>query len=187
MKKKVLVMLVSVLLVTACIVGGTLAWLTAQAHEIVNTFTTSDIEINLKETTGDNYKMVPGYTIEKNPKVTVAVGSEECYLFVKLDKSANFDEFLTYAIAEGWTALDGASDVYYRIVEIDAMGTEYDVLKDNQVTVKNEVTKKMMNDLTDDSCPTLTVTAYAFQHHKNADEMFDVDEAWANIFGASGN
>lgn len=194
MKKKTLALFLALALVLVGIIGGTMAWLTAQTPEIVNTFTDSDIDITLAETTGKDYKMVPGYTISKDPKVTVEEGSEKCYLFVKLEESTNFDDFLTYEIADGWTALtdansDGIADdgVYYRIVDTADMGTAYSVLEDDQVTVKGEVTKEMMNALTEETYPTLTVTAYASQFNKNATETFTVNEAWTNISGVSGN
>lgn len=187
MKKKTLALFLALALVLVGIIGGTMAWLTAQTPEIVNTFTDSDIDITLAETTGKDYKMVPGYTISKDPKVTVEEGSEKCYLFVKLEESTNFDDFLTYEIADGWTALDGVDNVYYRTVDTADMGTAYSVLKDNQVTVKGTVTKEMMNGLSTANYPTLTVTAYASQFNKNATDTFTVDEAWTNISGASGN
>ena len=66
---------------------------------VTNTFTTSDINIELKETK-NHFQMIPGWNIEKDPKVTVKTGSEACYLFVKLEKSTNFDTFMTYEMAE---------------------------------------------------------------------------------------
>lgn len=187
MKKKTLALFLALALVLVGIIGGTMAWLTAQTPEIVNTFTDSDIDITLAETTGEDYKMVPGYTISKDPKVTVEEGSEKCYLFVKLEESTNFDDFLTYEIADGWTALDGVDNVYYRIVDTADMGTAYSVLNGDQVTVQGTVTKEMMNALTEETYPTLTVTAYASQFNKNATETFTVNEAWTNISGVSGN
>lgn len=185
MKKKTLALLMAGVLAIGCAIGGTLAWLTDTTDEVVNTFTDSDIDITLVEATGENYKMVPGYTISKDPKVTVETGSEKCYLFVKLEKSKNFDSFLTYKMADGWTALDSVDNVYYRIVDTAEMGTVYSVLKDDQVTVLGTVTKGMMNDLTEDTRPTLTVTAYASQFNKNATEAFTVEEAWTNISGTN--
>lgn len=81
MKKKSLALLVAVVLVIGCVIGGTLAWLTDSTEQVKNTFTTSDIDITLTETTGTEYKMVPGYTIAKDPKATVLAGSEECVPF----------------------------------------------------------------------------------------------------------
>lgn len=192
MKKrtKMLTLAVSVVLVLVCIVGGTLAWLTAESDDVVNTFTSSDIEIELKETKGGErheFKMVPGHTIDKDPVVTVTDSSEDCYLFVKLEKSNNFDEFLKYKMAEGWTALTEGSGVYYRIVRADDVKS-FSVLKGNQVVVEGDVTAEMMGALTDATRPTLTVTAYASQLYKNNTEEFTPVEAWGNVNpAAAGN
>lgn len=188
MKKKSVVLVLALALVVVCIVGGTLAWLTDATDPVVNTFTTSDINITLIETKGgtnhDEFKMIPGWTIEKDPKVTVQTGSEKCYLFVKLEKSDNFDTFMTYDMATGWTQLQDKNSVdvlgvYYRIVETSDMGTDYSVLEDDQVSVKDTVTKSMMNGLTTN--PTLTVTAYATQYMKNNTENFEPYDAWDKV------
>ena len=183
MKKKGLAMVLALVLLAVCAVSGTLAWLTAKSDTVINTFTTSDIKVELKETTGTEYKMIPGYTISKNPKATVLSGSEECYLFVKLDKSANFDTYLEYDIAADWTALEGVNGVYYRVVNTADMGTEYSVLKDDQVTVLGTVTKADMEALNAEGAvkPTLTITAYASQLYKSAGVEFTAAEAWANV------
>ena len=186
MKKKTLALLAALVLVIGCIIGGTLAWLTAKSDVVTNTFTTSDIKVELKETTGTEYKMIPGYTISKDPKATVLSGSEECYLFVKLDKSANFDTYLEYVIADGWTKLDDVTDtVYYRVVDgtTNQIGTAYSVLKDDQVTVLGTVTKADMEALNAEGAakPTLTITAYASQLYKSAGVEFTAADAWANV------
>lgn len=178
MKKKVL-SIVAVVLVLCCAIGGTLAWLTAKSDVVTNTFAPSGIDIKLEETTGKDYKMVPGYTISKDPKVTVKDGSEECWLFVKLDKSANFDTFMTYEMANGWEEVTGAPGVYARKVLTANFGTAYSVLKGDQVTVKSDVTEVMMEGLNTANYPTLTITAYATQLHKSATEDFTAVDAWA--------
>ena len=181
MKKKGLALLVALVLVVGCVIGGTLAWLTAKSDVVTNTFTTSDIKVELKETNGPEYKMIPGYTISKDPKATVLSGSEECYLFVKLDESTNFKNYMTYEMVEGWTVVPGETNVYFRKVLTADIGTAYSVLKGDQVTVRGEVTKAMMDGLTTETLPKLTVTAYASQLHKNATETFSASEAWNNI------
>lgn len=180
MKKRTMALLAAVLLVVGVAIGGTLAWLTATSDTVTNTFTTSDIKITLDESKGGadhNFKMIPGYTIEKDPKVKVIEGSEACFLFVKLEKSLNFDTYMTYEMADGWTALPEVSDVYYREVTSPA---EYDVLKGNQVTVKGTVTSTDMK-AAETTKLTLTVSAYASQLYKNNTEKFSATEAWANI------
>lgn len=185
MKKKTLAVLVAAVLMIGGVIGGTLAWLTDKTDPVTNTFTTSNISITLTETTGNEYKMIPGYTITKDPKATVTAGSEECYLFVKLEKSENFDQYLTYTMADGWTSLDSVPGVYYREVNSAALGTAYSVLKDDQVSVKPEVTKEMMT-AAEQSNPTLTVTAYASQLHKNSTDNFTAAEAWTNVSNLAG-
>lgn len=180
MKKRTFVLLLALVLVFGAAVGGTVAWLTDQTDTVVNTFTTSDVDITLTESTGAAYKMIPGATIDKDPLVTVKADSERCWLFVKLEKSDNFDDFMTYAMAEGWTQGDGINipaNVYYLTVNSADADSEYPVIKDNKVTVKDNVTKTMMNGLTANNYPTLTVTAYACQYEKG-DTNFTAADAW---------
>ena len=191
MKKKSLALVLALAMIVVCVVGGTLAWLTATTGSVTNTFTYGDINIKLEETDATvaedgsatkEFKMIPGYTIAKDPKVTVLAGSEKCYLFVKVDKSTNFDTFMTYEIADGWTALTGVNGVFYRVVDTDGMGTAYSVLANDQVTVRGNVTKTMLNNLTENTYPTLTFTAYACQYMKNNTDSFTAAEAWAKVY-----
>ena len=176
MKKKVWLSVAAIALVLCCAIGGTLAWLSAKTDPVKNTFTVGDINIDLTETTGETYKMVPGNTLGKDPKVTVKAGSEACWLFVKVDKSANFDTFMTYAIADGWTALSGVGGVYYRKVPATVSDTDFTVLKNNQVIVKEDVTKQQLQGVKD-NLPTMTFTAYAVQQ----DNIADAATAWAKV------
>ena len=59
----------------------------------------------------------------------------------------------------------------------------YPVLAGNKVTVSGDITKEQMNALDAEGAvkPTLTITAYASQLHKNATETFSASEAWNNI------
>lgn len=171
-------MALALVLVFAVAVGGVVAWLTDKTGSVKNTFTVGDIDITLEETgtvAGEkSYKMIPGTTLGKDPTVTVVGGSEACYLFVKVEKSANFDDFMTYAMADGWTALDGQTGVYYREVTATTADTSFGVLAGDKVTVKTDVTKSDLNALTEATYPTLTFTAYAVQQ----DNMEDVATAW---------
>ena len=183
MKKKSLALVLALAMIVVCVVGGTLAWLIDKTDPVKNTFTTSDVDITLTETT-TNYKMIPGYTIDKDPKVTVLAGSEKCYLFVKVAESDNFDDFMTYTIATGWTALTGVNGVYYRVVDASTATAdqEFGVLANDQVTVKDTVTKADMNGLTEATQPTLTFTAYACQYNNSNDTNFGPADAWAKVY-----
>ena len=186
-----------VLVVALASIGGTIAWLTATTAPVTNTFTASDIDITLTETGATNnansYKMVPGQTITKDPKVSVAVGSEACWLFVKLEKSNNFNTFMTYDMENGWKQLKDAEDkdvpgVYYRKVSDTLQASnpaEFTVIKNNKVTVKETVTKGQLDELSADTYPTLKVTAYAIQQYGigsvDATEDQNAFAAWRKI------
>ena len=186
MKKKSLALVLALAMIVVCVVGGTLAWLTDKTAPVTNTFTYGDINIKLAETTGTSYKMIPGYTIAKDPKVTVLADSEKCYLFVKVAESDNFDTFMTYEMAAGWTQGDGTnipSNVYYRVVETSTADQPFYVLAGNQVTVKDTVTKADMDGLKANVAtqPTLTFTAYACQYNNSNGTNFSAIEAWNNV------
>lgn len=150
MKTKTLVLIMAVVLMIGCAIGGSLAWLTDETNAVTNTFTTSDVDIELNETKPSNNeaKMVPGATIEKDPKVTVKANSEKCYLFVKIEENNRFDDFMTYVVDDGWTDLTGVPGVYYRVVDTLPTDQDFYVLKGNAVSVNNEVTKVDMDNLT---------------------------------------
>lgn len=191
--KKVVVMIVALSLALCTIIGSTVAWLVSKTEPVTNTFTYGDINITLEETdTGDGdddpntneYIMVPGNTITKDPKVTVKANSEDSWLFVKMEKSENFDSFMTYDMADGWIALEGVEGVYYREVAKSDADAEFAVIKDNTVNVKGDVTKEMLNALDADGksdYPKLVVTAYAVQRDADIDAIDTAAEAWALV------
>ena len=184
-KKPVAIILAVVLLVGA-VVGGTLAWLTDKTDSVVNTFTTGNINITLAETTGTTYQMVPGWKITKNPVATVKANSEDCYLFVKLDKSDKYGDYMTYEMAEGWSTLgDSYPGVFYREVAKTTADQPFAVIKDNKITVNESVTKEMMDAIEKGTVdnPTLTITAYAIQKDKTNNTPFGAETAWKTLNG----
>lgn len=187
MKKKTFVIALCLALVVAFAAGGAIAWLTDTTDPVTNTFTVGNIDISLAETTTD-FKMIPGNTISKDPKVTVEAGSEACWLFVKIEESDNLDTYISYTVDADWTQLTGVDGVYYRSVDATtaAAGTIYSVLAGDEVTVKDTVTKADMDAITAAPttapiAPTLTFTAYAVQSANVATAA----EAWAKISPAS--
>lgn len=186
-KKKALLIVACALMLALASVMGTLAWLTDKTDTVTNTFTVGKVKITLTEgdNIADNLKMVPGFTIAKDPKVTVESGSEACYVFVKIETSSNFDTYLTYEVSTSWTKLDTTDGtlVYYQKVT-NPSGTAMEILKDNQVTVKGEVTSDQMA-AADTSKVTMSFTAYAIQLYKTNNTEFDVAGAWANVSGTT--
>lgn len=195
MKKKLTIAAIALCLLVAA--GGTFAFLTDKTAAIENTFTIGDINITLTEEAGGTdkeFKMVPGKDIVKDPVVTVLADSEECWLFVKAvpsigsvtvgSETLSFDDFLEWQIASGWTALDGVDNVYYRSVPAANADQAFGVIKDNTVTVDEDVTSEMMEAFLDSSgnvdtskLPKLTFKAYACQK----DGIETVTDAWAEV------
>ncbi|MDY2983073.1 MAG: hypothetical protein SOT00_06835 [Eubacteriales bacterium] len=182
---KVFLSLLALVLVVGCAVGGTIAWLTATTDPVVNTFTYGKINIELTETTGAEYKIIPGVNISKDPKVTVKADSEACWLFVKVAEEGTFvTDKVTYSIADGWKVLDATNHpgVYYRKVDAVTADTDFYVLAGDAtypngvVTVSEELTKAEVNSVAATQ-PTLTFTAYAVQK----DGINTAAEAWAQV------
>lgn len=177
-------------------IGGTIAWLTANSGPVVNTFTAGDITIDLNEhaydpatntltnrvvKANDNYKIVPGVNLPKDPYVTVGANSEACWLFVQITPSANWSNKMTYSVdttttqngaVTPWKPLQGVNNVYYMQVDATTAEKTFTILNedddDNSITVSNQITKGEIIDT-----PTLTFTAYACQQAGRT-----VTEAW---------
>ena len=162
---KVVLTLTAIALLICFGIGGTIAWLMDDTETITNTFTTSGLSIQLTETvpTNQTAKMVPGEVIPKDPSVTVFAKSENCYVFVEIDASENFYDFMSFAVAQGWTPIAEDSNIYYRTVTYSDSNQNFPILDGNQVIVSTDVTKENMADLTTDDLPTLSFTAYAIQ------------------------
>ncbi len=172
MKKNVLLLIAIVAICCGCIVGSTVTWLVGRA-EVDNTFIAGDIAITLKETTGKTYPLIPGTTVAKDPKVTVHNGSEACWLFVKVEESADLDTYISYTPADGWTALQDG--VYYRVQNAVTADVTYSILRGDQVSVKETLTEAQMNAIrASGAYPTLKLTAYAVQQSGIA----NVEQAW---------
>lgn len=190
-KSKLIIVVISILSICSFLIGTSVAWLSSKTDEVINTFTYGDINIKIEETdTQDNdnneftneYKMLPGNKITKDPKVTVLKDSEDSYLFIEITESENFKDFMTYELVEGWTLLEGTNNVYVREVTKKDTNQEFYVLKDNTVVVKESVTKAMLNDLDKDgqtNYPTLSFIAYAVQRDSKIAAIDTAKEAWS--------
>ena len=196
-RKKILALAVCAMVLITGSVLGTMAWLTAETDEVVNTFTYGNINIDLNEhvydpgqnalgeeltKSADNYLIIPGIDLPKDPFVTVKAGSEDCYLFVKVEESEGFAEGkVTYAVDESWTKGDGTkipANVYYRQVSQPADDVSYNVLKDNKIFVSENLTKDEVKEMQQSQVrPTLKFTAYAIQ----AEGIDSAETAWSQI------
>ena len=186
--KKMLVILLALTVTMVTAAGGTLAFLYG-TQNVKNTFTYGDIQIDLEETdTGldpdqnpdtNQYPMLPGQPIHKDPKVTVYAGSLDSWLFVELVESWNFADYLSYTVADGWLPLEGVPGVFYREVGQSTENQIFPVLMDDVVNTKESVTWNQLAGLTDADYPTLTIKAYAMQREGSIDETATAEAAWA--------
>ena len=172
MRKRYISLIVGAVLLIAVSVGATYALLVTSSNAVVNTFTVGGVDITLTETTGDKYIMTPGVEVPKDPTITVLANSEDCWLFVKLEKENDFDTFCTYEIADGWKAFDGDATVFYRLVRKSHTDQAFMVLKNNRISVKDSLTEEQL-DLVKDN-PKLNFVAYAVQ----SDGVTTIEEAW---------
>ena len=191
MKRKLIIAL-ALCLALALGIGGTMAYLTATTGPVVNTFTIGNVGLELTEPAGvaANYqfKIVPGETVTKDPTVTVTTGSEPCWLFVKITEDlgalsqSNID-FFDYLTAEGWMPVPNQTNVYYRTVGAkegdSAIGASIPVLKDNKVTLSQNITLDMSKALQAEGAqaPTLIFKAAAVQY----DGLTTVETAFAQV------
>lgn len=129
---KIVVLMLAMMLVFGCAMGGTLAYLMTSSGPVTNTFTVGDINIELWEhdlddegdptddtiaANADDYKILPGTHQTKDPFVTVKKDSEACWVFVKIVEKNNYlfteDEngnktytttpYIQWAIDSDWT------------------------------------------------------------------------------------
>lgn len=197
--KKIFVTGLAFVLVIVASITGTLAWLTATTSAVTNTFTVGDINITLIETkkpsgetetntdkttkpvTDWSAKLIPGTTYHKNPVVAVLdTTTVDCYLFIKFDNGDPSKTWLDYTSLldsdHGWTELTTGSNIWYREVGANDSNKQWSLLKDDQVKVKDTVTK--------DNMPSdeieLKYTAYAVQK-----DNLTVTEAWAKLTPAT--
>lgn len=188
--------LAALVLVLGGAVGGTLAWLTATSDTVVNTFTVGDIDIDLTETTGSEYKLVPGAKVAKDPKVTVKAGSEKCYVFVKVEASDAMKAAMENGVIQWnvdamphnldgiWTKLAGVTeDIYYLVADASTADQDFYILggemdyPHGRLIIPGGVTAENIAEIEAIGNTTLTFTAYAIQF----EGMEDAASAWAEL------
>ena len=191
MKKKITLAVICAVLSCVCLIGTTFAWLTDKTGTVTNTFTVGNVDIDLTETTGATYKMVPGATLAKDPTVIVTGGSEACWLFVKVVETNNTfntdQKFVSYTKGSAWTlhstsTVDGVTtSIYY--IKVDANNADgtvnavsYPVLDGNVVTINSAATAADLN-AANTNKPTLAFTAYAIQQSG----FNTVEAAWNEV------
>lgn len=208
--KKILTMMGVIALTAAIAIGGTLAYLTS-TDSVTNTFTIGNVNITMDEasvnpdgtlvSTADNrtdnndYHLMPGHTYIKDPTVKVTAGSEDCYLFVKIDNQisaieAKGDTTIAAQMAtNGWKVVDATNGVYV-YAEGDADKTAVSasaskvvfsqfVIADNADLTAYAPTTKPVDGKEVTIKKSISLTAYAIQ--KDGLESLSAVDIWAKF------
>jgi len=195
---KTYLVLMAFILLVGSFIGTTTAWMMSESDTLMNTFTYGDINIDLEETDTDldedededtnTYKMMPGEILIKDPRVIVKQGSEDCWLFVEIKEINDVDLYMDYNILireeNEWLPLNGYPGVYYR--EVDASEVKdadkvFEVIENNQVKVKEDITKEQLNTLTEKNYPKIEIKAYAVQRNSVISAIDTAAKAWALV------
>ena len=209
-KSKALLLTLCAVLLVAASVMGTMAYFTS-TDEVKNTFTIGQIKIKLDEAKANadgslvegadrvkanSYKLLPGYTYNKDPMVTVLEGSESSYVKMTVtfsnakeldaifaptgaDMTSIFNGYDSATwISKGNTEDTTANTRTYEFWYKEAVGApdddvELDALFDS-ITVPGTITNAQLATI---EGMTITVNAYAIQ----AAGFTDAAEAWANF------
>ena len=190
-RKALLLTFCAVLLVVASVLG-TIAYLTAN-DKVTNTFTVGQVAIKLDEAKVDpngapvenadrvqenSYKLLPGHEYKKDPTVHVNAVSEDSWIFVKVENgiaayeantTEDYKQIANQITANGWTALEGVANVYYKSYTQNATGADFVVFKNFKVSDTANTVDGWAN-ITEK----VIVNAYAIQ----ADGFKTAKEAW---------
>jgi len=207
--KSLLLALCAVMLVVGSVMG-TMAYLTFTTDTVTNTFTVGSVKLGngtLEEgldeadvdeygsiestdrVQGNEYKLVPGHEYIKDPTVHVAYTSENCYVYVKVENGIaaieaeekdGYKKVANQILDNGWTALPGVTDVYYKSWTKPAPIPDTDKTDDLVVFEEFKVEgEKVASELEAYATEKILVTAYAVQ----ADGFDSAEAAWGATFG----
>ncbi|OZV11588.1 hypothetical protein CIW83_14200 [Tissierella sp. P1] len=159
MKKRSIMLGSVVILAVLLVVGGTMAWFTAEAKPVVNTFKAGTVDINLIDEFPENgiENVNPGDTHSKVVRVE-NIGSKRAYIRVKLTPEFNPElpvDVVEYTILSDW--IDGGDGWYYYKNIIQPGAATSNVIE--EVKFKG---REMGNEY-QDATFTLTVEAEAIQ------------------------
>lgn len=194
--KKIMALMMALMLLVGCVVGGTVAWLVAESQTVTNTFCIGQVALTLNEAkvnlygqmldaegnvtdkvaeaarvTENKYKLIPGHNYVKDPTITVTEGSEECWVFVKITNGiANIEAGDTIAAQmTDWKVIDAQKGIYAYQETVDAREQAQTIVVFEEFTIAQGANVSAYADAT------ITVVAYAVQ----AEGFATPELAWA--------
>lgn len=189
MKKniKIIAVIACITLLFTTSVLSTLAYLKSK-DSVENTFTVGKVAITLDESKVDeygvvteeqtkvknnNYKLIPGHLYIKDPVVHFLADSEASYIFVKIENGLSAIETGTtieqQVLTNGWTKLDGQTDIYYKKVAATSINIDYPVFTSFQIDGEADIQRYADTNI--------IITAYAIQ----ADGFSSAVDAFAKL------
>lgn len=194
LNKKLAALLVCAVVLVVGAASATLAYF-MDSEKATNTFTVGHVDITLDEAKvnvdgtviegadrvmTNEYHLIPGSTYTKDPTVHVQSGSEDCYIFVKLENELK-DIIAATTVenqmeAKGWDLLDAENNIYVYKNVVEKSSKVTDVAVFEAFKVNGEVTKEALANYKDAK---IIVTAYAVQ----AAGFDTAADAWDATFG----
>ena len=216
MNKKSLILAIALVLVMTCTIGVTVAYLQDTTGPVTNVFVAADFaDLTLEETkpaeydsneATNDYLVVPGMDITKDPKVTFVPEEGEdnlvgAYVFVKMDAAGwtttdnkaftkvigNCADALSFSVDEYWTFLkkDGNSYIYYKAVAADETIDAQSIIANDKVTVSTAITEADLDGVSE-NLSVITDSSLIFSAYAIQQLGFDSTEAaWTAVYGQS--
>lgn len=190
--KKVVATLLAIVLLMGIAIGGTIAYLVDSTEEVTNTFAVGKIDISLAETKTNGFTIVPGGSDQKDPTVTVAAGSEKCYVYVSVTNNLVIDNNTVATLnidSTKWTTV-GSKDnetVYKYTSVVDASSAAQTLPVFTTVSYDGAtITADNINTLNE---KTIVVQAYAHQSENlgTGADAVNVDALACTFFGVTAN
>lgn len=133
MKKRSLMLGSAVVLAVLLVVGGTMAWFTAESDPVTNTFLAGTVEINLVDDFNEEEagNVNPGDSYDKVVYVQ-NIGTKAAFIRVQLtpafdDPQLAIEGIVEYPILNGWVEHDGW---YYYPLEVDPEGQTLNLIEE---------------------------------------------------------
>jgi hypothetical protein len=134
-------------------------------------------KITISEDVGDKYNgrliVIPGVPIKKDVTVDFPGAGVPTTIFIKITAGSDWtlsgttytnskNKEITWKIAEGWTALDNVSGVFYMNVDANEKLTSVQVIENGEILIPETVTKLQLSEIATDAME-LTFKAWAVQ------------------------
>lgn len=199
MNKKVVTFTVAMVLLLGITIGVTLAVLMDQTETLTNVFVAGDVgDLDLKETTGRQYIVVPGETATKDPVVEFISSNVPAYVYVMIpdgwdvsgnsvskeltDGTTTISNAITFVVDTSWTPVTGVEGLFYIPSEtfVEDADKTIPFISGNTITYSDQLTQDFLETFSNTNVATLPLTAYAVQQAPYNDPA----AAWNATFGA---